>query len=125
MTAAGLPGPGGLAPGACAPIDGILENRGNRAAVLRCDEQQGVRILDCRLEASDSLRDRLFEILIVHRQIVDLDEICIECIAAEPRQGLRQSAVDRFAPVAADDDAKLEPRHGNPYCWLLLVTEAT
>ena len=88
--------------------------------MLRGDEQQGVGAAKFGLEASDRRRHRVFVVLVVHRQVVDLDEFGLEGVGAEFGQRLRQLAVDGLAPVGADDDAELVLCHGNPY--LLVVT---
>ena len=74
------------------------------------------------LKRATCVRHRLLEILVVHRQIVDLDEVGLEGAAAEPGERLRQPAVDRFAPVGADDDAELEFCHGSLYLFRHMVT---
>ena len=43
----------------------------------------GVGSLDLRLEAGDGGGDRLLMVLIVHRQVVDLDEVGLEGVAAQ------------------------------------------
>ena len=85
-------------------------------------EQQSLRRLDRGLETGDRRRHRILVILIVHRQVVDLDKGGVEGVAAEGGQSLGQFAVDRRAPVAADDDAELEFRHESPYLSVRGVT---
>ena len=88
--------------------------------MLGGDEQQGVGGFELGLEAGDRCRHRVLVVLVVHRQVVDLDEFGVEGVGTELRQRLRQLAVDGFAPVRADDDAELVLCHGNLY--LLVVT---
>ena len=76
--------------------------------MLGRDEQERVGSLDLGLEAGDGAGSRLSMSWLYMRQVVDLDEVCVEAVAAELDQRLRQLAVDGFAAVGADDDAELE-----------------
>ena len=101
MMAAGLPGQEVLPQGRAPQSMAFFEHGRDRAAVLGGDEQQGVGAVEFGLEAGDGGRHRLFVVLVVHRQVVDLDEFGLEGVGAELRQRLRQLAVDGFAPVAS------------------------
>ena len=92
--------------------------------MLGGDEQQGVGGLELGFEAGDLVGHRLLLVLVVHGQVVDLDEFGVEIPGAEPHQRLRQLAVDGFAAVGANDDAELEFCHGSLYLWLRFDTEA-
>jgi hypothetical protein len=92
--------------------------------MLGRDEQQGIGARKFGFEARDFHRHRLLQILIVHGQVVDLDEPGVEGISAEFRKRLSQLAVDGFAAVAADNDAKLEFCHRSLYLWLRVYTKA-
>jgi len=69
--------------------------------VLRRDDQHAVGLLDLVLEARHFGRQRALVILIVHRQIVDADDLGVEFSCSELDQGLSKFAVDRLAAVSS------------------------
>ncbi len=89
--------------------------------MLRGDEEDRVGALDLRLEAGDGGRDRLFLVLVVHGQVVDLDEFGLESVGPEAAKCLRQLAIDGFAAVGADDDSELVLGHGNLYLYSVVT----
>jgi hypothetical protein len=91
--------------------------------VLRGHEQQPVGRRDLRLEAQDALWQLAFEVLVVERQIADLDETELRSVRAEPGERMRQLAIDGFAAIATDDDRDLDLCQGLP--WLWFDTKAT
>ena len=117
----GLARPGGLAPRPRAPVDGVLEHGRNRAVVLGGDEQQGVGASTSALKrATGAGTGCSLSWLYIGRSSI-CDEFGLEGVGPELDQRLRQSAVDRFAPVRADDDAELEFCHGSLYLWLRIL----
>ena len=83
---AGLPDPCVLAPGACAPIDSVLESGGNGAVVFRRDDEHAVGARQLVLESHHFRRQVAFNVLVEHRQIVDAGECGFEFDGAEPDQ---------------------------------------
>jgi hypothetical protein len=80
--------------------------------VLRGHEQQPIGRSNLRLEAQHALRQFAFEVLVVERQIADLDETELRSVRAQPGERMRQLAIDGFAASAADDDRNLDLCHG-------------
>jgi len=115
-------GPGVLAPRTRAPIEGVLEHGWDRAAVLGRHEHDAVGRCDLRLEADNARRKIAFVVLVVERQIVDLNELELQARGAELGQRLGELAVDGFAAVAADDQGYLELGHGHVTFCLLVTT---
>ena len=96
MMAAGLPGQEKVrpAPGPRAPVDGgVLQHGGNRAVVLG-DEQQGVGTAKFRLEAVAGAWNPAAVVLVVHLQVVDLDELGLE--------GIDPSSASAWASLPVD-----------------------
>ncbi len=87
--------------------------------MLGGDEQEGVGRLNLGFEAGDLFRHGLLIILVIERQVVDLDEFGVEGVGTQFGQRLRQPAIDGLAPVRADDDAELVLCHGNPYLFVV------
>ena len=113
MTAAGLPGQEVLPHGRAPQSMAFFSTAGIERLCSGVTNSRASRGLDLGLEARDRRRHAASRVLIVDRQIVDLDELGVELVAAELRQRLRQLAVDGFAAIGADDDAELEFRHGS------------
>ena len=86
--------------------------------------QEPVGGLDMRLEADHALGQFRFEILIVERKIIDLQEIEGEFVRAQPRQSFGQFAIERGAAIAANHDGNVELFHGRAYFRLLFYTKA-
>ena len=100
----GLAGPGILAVGPRAPVDGVFQDRGNGAIMLRRQYQHAVGLREFAFETDHFGREVAFIVLVVHRQVVDPHELRIEGVGAEFRHRVGQFAVDRIAAVAADND---------------------
>ena len=108
MTAAGLPGQEFLPQGRAPQSMAFLSTAGIERLCSGVTNSRASDLGDVGFEAHHRFRQRGFEILVVQRQVVDADDAGVEGVGAELGQRLRQLAVDRFAPVAADDQAELE-----------------
>src|SRR5262249_41055115 len=86
----GLAGPGVLTPRPRAPVDGVLENRGNGAVMFRSDNQDAVGAREFVLEAHHLGRKVAFIVLVVHRQVGDARKACVKFARrrARPAPGL-------------------------------------
>ena len=122
-----LAGPGVLAPRPRAPVDGVLEHGRDRAVVLGRHEQHAVGGRDLGLEADDARRQLALDVLIVDRQIVDLDEVERPAAGAPSLASacasLRLMDSRRLLPTI---DGDLEFGHGDAtfWSWLRFDTEA-
>ena len=82
--------------------------------MLGRDEQHRLGRSDLRLETDDALRQLAFEVLVIEGQVVDRDEMERQPAFSQPRQRLRELAVDGVAAIAADDDGDLDLCHDRP-----------
>ena len=79
--------------------------------MFRGDEKQRIGLLDLGLEARHTRRQRAFQVLIVHRQVADLDQLGVRTVFRQLGNSLSQLAVYGFAAVAAHHDGNLEFAH--------------
>src|SRR5690606_21173518 len=86
-------------------IDRVLQYAGDRAVVLGGDEQQSAGSRDLSLQPNDRFGLAGIVILVVERQVVDLELLEREVRRRERRHGLRQLPVERVAAKAAADYA--------------------
>ena len=77
-----------------ADVDRILEHAGNAAIIFGADEQHAVRRADLLAEPHPLLGRVGVEVLVVERQVADLDHRAIEIVAAKPADRSRDLAVD-------------------------------
>ena len=103
----GLPGQTLLPKGRAPPVDGVFEHRRHRSVVFRRDDQHAVGARQFVLEADDLGGQVAFVVLVVHRQIVDADELGVELVGAELDERLSVFAIDRVTAIAADDHGDL------------------
>jgi hypothetical protein len=82
-----------------APINRVLQQRGNGAVVFRGNDQDSISFGEFAFEAHSLFRQVAFKVLIEHRQIVDADEAGVELISTELGKGASQFAVNRIAAV--------------------------
>ncbi len=75
-----------LAIGPRADVDRVLEHAGNAAIIFGADEQHAVGRGDLLAEAGPLLGRIAVEVLVVERQVADLDHRAIEIVAAHARR---------------------------------------
>ena len=117
MMAAGLPGQEVLPQGRAPQSMAFFSTAGIERLCSGVTNSRASAASTSDLKRATLSRHRLLVVLVVHRQVVDLDEFGVEIAGAEPDQRLRQLAVDGFAAVGADDDAELEFCHGSLYLY--------
>ena len=106
---------GVLAPGPRGPVDGVLQRAGDRAVVLRGDEQDGVGPADRVLERGGLGRVVRVVVLAVERQVPDRDLGELEVLGGQVDQDLGEFAVDGGGREASDEVADLVPGHVLPF----------
>lgn len=89
--------------------------------MLRCHDEESIGPFNRRLQARHAGGQGAFQVLIVHGQIVDLNEAGGQLAIGEPDQGPRQLAVDGMAAIAADDDSDIDLRHVWPHLSYHLI----
>ena len=82
--------------------------------MLRRHEQQTRRRRNLGLEPGDAIGQIGLPILIVKRQVIDLDKSKGESVGPQLTERPREPAIDGFAAIAADDDRNLEHCHNGP-----------
>ena len=112
--AAGFLLPHALAIGPRADVDRILEHAGDRAIIFGRDEQDAVGRGDLARESASIAAGGLrLEILVVERQVADLDDVAVEPVVGACAQiDLRDLAVDAVLAQRADEIAMLMFVHG-------------
>jgi hypothetical protein len=101
-TAQGLPFQARLAVGARADVDGVLQHARQRAVVLGGAEQDAVGGADAVAEFGPARRRRVgLVILVVHRQVGDVDDLQFQRGRRHQHQVLGQLAGERFLAEAA------------------------
>ena len=95
-----------------APINRVLQHRGNRAIMLGRYKQRGVSSADFIGKADDGDGPLASEIVVIHGEIIDSDEFELEFVAlAEAYEGMRQPAIYGFSTIAAYDCRDFEFSH--------------
>ena len=117
MTAAGLPGQEVLPQGRAPQSMAFLSTAGIERLCSGVTNRRASEASISALKRATGAGTGCFVVLVVHRQVVDLDEFGLEGVGTELGQRLRQLAVDGLAPVRADDDAELVFCHGNLYLF--------
>ena len=98
-----------------APINRVLQHRGNRAIMLGRYKQRGVSSADFIGKADDGDGPLAVEIVVIHGEIIDSDEFELEFVAlAEAYEGMRQPAIYGFSAIAAYDCRDFEFSHYSP-----------
>ena len=70
--------------------------------MLGCDKQSGVGRIDLIDKANDSGWPRSLEVGVIHREIIDSNELKLELLAfPEADESLSQPAIDRFSTIVA------------------------
>jgi hypothetical protein len=82
--------------------------------MLRRHEQQAAGGRNLGLEPGDVFRQVGFQVLIIKRQVINLDRTKGKFVRAEPGERFRESAIEGFAAIAADDNGDIELCHGEP-----------
>ena len=94
------------------PVDGVLERAGNRAVVLRRDEEHGVDRRDGVLESACDGREVGIVVVAVERQLAEAGSRChLSSTGARSHQRQRQLAIDRGLRQAAHQISHTECRH--------------
>ena len=75
------------------------------------DDQQGIGRGDLFRKAPDGGWTAPFQVWIIHRQVIDPDEVRFHLRFDEPDQSLRKLPIDRLAPIAADDNGEFQLPH--------------
>jgi hypothetical protein len=65
------------------------------------------------LEAGDAIGQPRLKVLVVERQIIDLDKAENDLVLRELGERLSELAIERPAAIAADNDADLESGRGD------------
>src|SRR5450755_17365 len=108
--------PRALAVGTRGDVDRVLEHARHRAVVLRRDEQHRVGLLHAALEILDLLRRVGVEVLVVMRQLADLDDLELQRLRRHGDHRLGHLAIERFLAKAADDDGHVAGgAHDDPF----------
>src|SRR5690606_35249287 len=94
------------------PVDRVLQRAGDRAVVLRGDEEDAVRRLDRLLEGSALRRVVGVVVPAVQRKVLDRDLGELEVVRRERDERSREGPVDRPGREAADEVADPERGHG-------------
>src|SRR5438445_8955605 len=103
-----LAAPHALAVRSRADIDRVLEAARDRAVVFRRDEQQRLRTVYALAERRPRCRRRIgFEILVIQRQVADLDNLACERCGCEFNHGFGDAAAISLLAQAADDDGDI------------------
>ena len=105
-----------LAVGPRTDIDRVLEHARDAAVIFGAAEQDSVRFGDLLAEADPLLGRVRVEVLVVERQVADLDHRAVEIVGAQGTDRPRDLAVDAPLAKAADDDRDLVG-HGAPPDW--------
>ena len=98
----GFAGPRILAIRPGSPINRVLQQRGNRAVVLRGDDQHPISLGEFAFETNNLLGQVPFKVLIEHRQIVDAEQTASNLSApslASARASLRLIESRRLLPT--------------------------
>ena len=97
MTAPGLPGARG-------DVDGVFQDAGNGAIVLRRDKKHGIGRLDFVLQPLAHRRVAVVKFLGVEREIVDLDIVELQLGARELFDRAGQLEIDGIFPQTSDQN---------------------
>ena len=96
-------------------VDGIFQEAWDRPVVLRCHKQQPLRCGDLRLEPPNLRSLVRVVILIVKRQITDLELVQREIGWSEPGQSTSQLVVERLAAKTSCENGDLVLAHDGPF----------
>jgi hypothetical protein len=107
-------GEGLAARGPAGHIDRVLQHARHRSVVFGRDEQQRVGLFYFGLEAQTRRREVGVVVLVVKRQIADLQGAEREPIRCQPFDGPRELAIEGGRTQAADDDRDVGRCHGYP-----------
>jgi hypothetical protein len=84
-------------------VQRVLERARDRTVVLGGDEEDPVGAPDAVAEGDPGLRRALFEILVIERQVPDLDDLEPEALRRHLGQGVRRHPVVRALAQAPHD----------------------
>src|SRR5689334_3702168 len=102
-------------------VDGILEHAGDRAVVFGGDEEDALGGGDLGLQPGDGGGGVAIVILVVERQIADLEMLEGEIGMRQLGETLGQFTVKRIFAQTADNDADLISSHPySPSCTIAL-----
>ncbi len=119
-----LAAPRALPVGPRGVIEGVLQHAGDRAVVFRRDEDDAGGGADGRLDAGHRRRLRAVVVLVVERQVADLDALQGDVGRRQLGERSGEGLVVRLLAEASDDDGNLQLAHSVTVSMSPMVKES-